>query len=351
MKPTIKIAFVFNNTNWLSIEEKVQQVCGFYGSIFEVIPSVFHTSFVNIPFRTVGSIGGIENTQYNTTTVEPDWYSQYITSLCPGADIAILYLNATDDNPPRSSIGIMQGKYKNVVQCCIFGISETDHAYVYKDGIDVDQGNCFVLFAEHEISHALYLIQEIPDNTHTYFYSGQAIKVLDDLKNGKLNKLQLMIAYLKQQILLLTTQINAIKVMPTITMVQKWAVAIKHAEGWYIPGQIVNGKLYPKGSLSFQNNNPGNLKFAPTIAEWGATQGNPGTDGGHFAVFKTSDQGFQALCNFLTLGCKDGLRDFHKARTLIQFTKVFAGNPPQDYINSIVKELGISPDVNISTFL
>ena len=113
----------------------------------------------------------------------------------------------------QTSVGIMQGRYDKTVQACIFGINENDHVYQYVDGVEVDQGNSCAVFMAHEVSHALYLIQNRPDNTHTYFYSNQASKVLDDLRDGALNKAMQLIAYMKQLVLLLTTAINQQKIM------------------------------------------------------------------------------------------------------------------------------------------
>lgn len=95
--------------------------------------------------------------------------------------------------------------------------------------------------------------------------------------------------------------------------------------------------------------NAGNMKYTALTASWGATKGRPAADGGFFAVFK--DDGLPALCNFLSMGCKDQLLDFHNARTLESFTKIYAGDPPQGYINGIAKILGVSLDTNIATFL
>jgi hypothetical protein len=99
------------------------------------------------------------------------------------------------------------------------------------------------------------------------------------------------------------------------------------------------------------SNNPGNLKYSSLTASWGAVPGRAATDGGHLCHFVDWQTGNDALCNFLTLGCEDELRAFHQARTLTEFTKIYAGNPPQGYIDHIVQALGVSPDVLISTFI
>lgn len=82
------------------------------------------------------------------------------------------------------------------------------------------------------------------------------------------------------------------------------AQAIQSHEGW------------APGSVSFRNNNPGNLKYA---GQPGAT----GADANGFAVFPTYDAGFQALKNQLSL---DASRN--PDWTLTQFfTKYLGGNP------------------------
>lgn len=346
MKPTIKVTFVFNNTAWLSIEEKVKYVVDFFYPDFIIEPTIIHTNFASLPFVSVGTIDGIKNTPSSTNTVDQYWFNLNVSSLTRNADVVLFYVNTTNVPSMQTSVGIMQGKYDSVIQACIFGVNETDRAYQYINGEEVDQGNACAVFMAHEISHALYLIQEQPDNTHAYFYSGQATKVLDDLKNGKLTKLYQMLAYLKQAVLSLTLQINKQKIMnqPTLDkitqsftphpMVYKWAKAIELAEG--------NAPYL---------NNPGSLKVSPLTISWGAHNGVQATDGGWIAKFSNYNDGFQALCNFLTLGCHDELKAFHQSRTLGSFTKVYAGNPPSGYISTIIHELKASVDTNVSTFL
>lgn len=121
-----------------------------------------------------------------------------------------------------------------------------------------------------------------------------------------------------------------------INMIEKWAKIIAKNEG-------ANPSL----------NNPANFKYAPLIASWGAIKGPKGSDGGYFAKFTTYDMGFQALCNFLTLGCKNELKDYHNARTIKEFTLVYTNHPKPafDYSDSLIKELGVTANTLISTFL
>lgn len=115
-----------------------------------------------------------------------------------------------------------------------------------------------------------------------------------------------------------------------------WAKAIQTAEG-----------------ASPASNNPGNLKYSTLTAGWGATKGRAATDGGYLCQFATPNAGFNALCNFLVLGCKNELLAFHAphARTLQGFSEIYAGNPPQGYITRIAATIGVPLNTPISSFL
>lgn len=117
-------------------------------------------------------------------------------------------------------------------------------------------------------------------------------------------------------------------------LIVKWSQAIARGEG-ATPG----------------SHNPGNLKLSSLTASWGATRGRAATDGGFLCQFPDDATGERALCNFLVLGAENQLLAFHQARTLEAFTKVYAGNPPQGYIDSIAQYMGVSEGVDISTFL
>jgi hypothetical protein len=124
--------------------------------------------------------------------------------------------------------------------------------------------------------------------------------------------------------------------VPTKTKIELWADAIAKAEG-------------AKPSL----NNPGDLKYSTLTASWGGTPGFNATDGGSIAQFPTYQRGYTALCSFLRLGCENELIAFHspEARTLEGFMKIFAGNPPAQYIQLIASTLDVPLDIDISTFL
>lgn len=343
--PTINIRFVFNNTNWATRQQKINNVIAFFSTDFIVGIHITNTNFTNIPYITVGEIGGINNTLGTTQTVDRTWYDKNITSLYPDADQIVFHVDAENIPANHTCIGIMQGVINSVVQICIFGINENDDAYV----AGVNQGNSWELFVEHEIAHGLCLLQNVPDNVHTYFYSGQPKLELADLSKGTLTTMQHIVMVLKQIMLELTTEINQTKIMQSTTSnsgqvspmtvqfkpkVVTWAQGIQKWEG-------------AKASL----NNPGNLKYSTLTASWGGKPGDTALDGGSICQFATFDVGFIALCNFLTLGAEDELKAFHQSRTLELFSKVYAGNPPQTYIDGVAAALEVSIDTDVATFL
>ena len=130
---------------------------------------------------------------------------------------------------------------------------------------------------------------------------------------------------------------------------QTLAQLIQTQEVYATPGQTINGTTYPNGSVSYQNNNPGNLVYA---GQAGATQGPNG-----FAVFPTYDAGLQALYNQLGLyssgacGACGG-----QPLTIQQMANIYApasqpGNDPIAYGNNMAAALGVSPDTLLSSAL
>jgi len=114
------------------------------------------------------------------------------------------------------------------------------------------------------------------------------------------------------------------------------ADAIQRVEG-YIPPNA----QYPQGSLAYQNNNPGNLRYAGQPgAVQACTQNN-----GCFAKFPTYDAGYQALENQIQIQAAQG-------QTLSQFINQYA--PPADknntsaYLSTLVAATGASADTPLT---
>lgn len=102
------------------------------------------------------------------------------------------------------------------------------------------------------------------------------------------------------------------------------AATIQQIEGWF------------PGSVSYRNNNPGNLTPA----------GQPGcTPVGNFCSFPDYATGLQALDNQISLDASRGL-------TISQFTAKYApaaaGNDPTSYAAQIAAAAGLSPSDPLS---
>ncbi len=112
------------------------------------------------------------------------------------------------------------------------------------------------------------------------------------------------------------------------------ASAIQQVEGYYPPGT----PGYPQGSLSYRNNNPGNIR--PGSLAVGAT----GSNGG-YAVFPDYQTGWNALVGLIQSPAYWGL-------TLTQFFSRYApsadNNNPAAYAATVAASLGVDADTPLS---
>jgi hypothetical protein len=113
------------------------------------------------------------------------------------------------------------------------------------------------------------------------------------------------------------------------------AAAIQTQEGWY------------PGSVSYRNNNPGNLVF---VGQPGASQG-----AGGFASFSTASAGVAALKNQITLDAVRGSdaagRPINSISDLINSWAPASdpSNDPASYIASVVAQTGYDPNAPLSS--
>lgn len=324
------------SSGWTTWPQKIQAIKNFYAPVVALQIDLVRTSFTNVPIVSqpgqITSFGpnGPVDTAGTDLYVSADWRLKNIVPLGVGYDICIFQCD------PGNNQGIPGGIFVGYGQVDTFIRDENSHAYqMGADGLEHDLGNDGALILIHEISHAFYFMLNKTDNTHKYFYAATPEKVLAEFVFPSQS---LIISLLYQLIALLTKKRDALKNnMNTFPpKVVAWANAIIVPEG-AAPG----------------SNNPGNLKYSSLTASWGATQGRAASDGGHLCQFATPEAGFNALCNFLLLGCENQLLAFHspEARTLAGFTKIYAGNPPQGYINAIEIALDVPGSILISTFL
>jgi hypothetical protein len=333
--------------SWASWPAKIAAIKAFYASVCDLEITVTQT-FLTPKFSLYEG--------ESIYQVDETWYEENVTPLANGADIAMFIVPPSDHTVP-TLIGLEANHPLGPWQTTVF-TDETSHAYVLENGTDVDQGETLVVYAEHELSHVFYAMLAKTDNTHLYFYAGAPEKVLSefDFDETLLSDFQQLVATLEQELGLLkarqiTPETAAASIKIAVPATQQPATP---PQTTFPPKILAWAQIIGKEEgANPELNNPGNLKYSTLTASWGASQGPAAADGGFLAKFATLDAGGAALCNFLVLGCEDGLAAFHppEARTLAGFTKIYAGNPPQGYIDAIVQAMGGDPNVQISTFL
>jgi hypothetical protein len=355
----MKVLIIANACQWVSWPEKIAAIKAFYGPLVELDIDIIYTDFTDIPLTSYpGTVTqftptGAVDVAGNDLEISLDWFGENIAPLIAGYDIAVFQTaNVTANGLP---LGI-KFEELNGTWCCETFATDENFTYTLPtlpgQTTGVTLGNEAEIIIEHEIAHALYSISGQTDNTHEFFYANQFSRVLTDIKlpnQSALVKLyQELIALLIKERDDLKSQKSSADMDNTTTqlakeasttfppMIEKWITAISMGEG-ALPA----------------HHNPGNLKYSTLTASWGGSRGPAASDGGYLCQFATENAGEVALGNFLTLGAADELIAFHApgARTLRGFTVIYAGNPPEGYIDGIIADMGVPGDTQISTFL
>lgn len=188
----------------------------------------------------------------------------------------------------------------------------------------------------HELAHGIVHWTGYDRNSvHHYDYDLKDIKSLfPHLSFKRWN----LLYQLKNLLTLLVELLSAQK----LSRITEWAKAIQKFEGYYQPGE--NPK-YPNGSISYRNNNPGNLRWSPF---------QNGTEGG-FSTFRTYEEGFDALEYQLTIAANGKSQVYTPEMTLLRFFQVYApssdNNYPDIYAKFVADSLGININTKIKTLL
>ena len=115
------------------------------------------------------------------------------------------------------------------------------------------------------------------------------------------------------------------------SIIEKIAIAIQTFEGYF------------PGSVSFRNNNPGNLKYA-------RQPGTTGQDARGFAIFATFDEGWDALIALLNKRAAQ-----HPEWTLLDLFNSYApptdNNNPEQYASFVAEHTGLTPDTTLGGIL
>lgn len=129
--------------------------------------------------------------------------------------------------------------------------------------------------------------------------------------------------------------------VPRINKLEVFAKAIQSFEGWYSPGP-----KYPLGSLSWINNNPGNLKYTPLTVELGAID----KDQYNLCIFNSYKKGYNALYGFIKLAGENKLKRYRDCSILTFFQNYATGNQI-NYANFVAKQLEVSIETKVASLI
>lgn len=107
-------------------------------------------------------------------------------------------------------------------------------------------------------------------------------------------------------------------------LINEFCLAIQGFEGWYAPGE--NAK-YPNGTLSWRNNNPGNIRSVD----------------GPFLVFPSYEKGFAYLKDYVTRACTGRHKAYQPTYSFLNFFHTYApgsdNNQPDHYAQWVADKM------------
>jgi hypothetical protein len=123
-----------------------------------------------------------------------------------------------------------------------------------------------------------------------------------------------------------------------------FCLVIQSFEGWIEPNSI-----YPRGSRSYRNCNPGNLKYVNNMYL------TIGQDSGGFAIFPDYKTGFLALKNKIYKACIGESTIYSPDDTILSFFQKYAptydGNYPEKYAKFVANKLGVNINFQIKNLI
>lgn len=183
----IRVKLIQNNQKWTSLRQKVEAIEDFFNQNNEnpnlnLIIDIGFTNFKDIPFENTPALTGPNNDPTVVPIVSNSWRNINLLPLCAGYDAYVFHISKEDIGDRPTSTAIRGDMDEVPVEIIYFGGSETDEAYVNGKNM----GNAYEYFVKHELSHALYLICDLDDKTHKYFYAGTPELVLADFTESAL---------------------------------------------------------------------------------------------------------------------------------------------------------------------
>lgn len=320
----IKLLIVANRCKWKSWDRKIADLKEWFNPICELDVMLQHTDIAHIPFT-------IYNGEEGNWGVDPDWYDRNISWRGIGSDVILFVLPVKQWRESNKKRGWRTDSEGGAVELQI-ACDEME----MMSWPNFKSMSAFFQLARHEIMHALFAITGQPDTTHYWWDRGELEQARDSIRfpgNWRLPILARALNFIERLISNIIVNEPPKKEMTETKKIIAWANAIKEFEGWN------------PGSLSYRNNNPGNLRYSPF--EIGKNK--------NFSVFKTYDDGWKALLHQLQIAA-DGRSSVYKpGMSLLQFFKLYApahdDNDPDRYARFVADYIGVPPTTKIKELI
>lgn len=350
---TLKLLIVANNQPWKSWDKKVTDLKTWFAPKVNLNVEIVETAYNNIPF-TDYNVPADQVKASDKRGIEFKWFDDHVSKLAQGYDL-VLFSVPTLQWDSKAFRGYRTDRDLGPVE---MQIAANEDERVIRDGKDA--GGVWWNMARHELMHALFMLTGQPDTTHFWWDQWKLETALDEIafptespvdKQGIIQKLINLIAqalgFVQKEVDRITKENSTSIEVPEPTpqkAIDSFCLAIQEFEGYFAPG--VNSK-YPNGTISWRNNNPGNLRPAGQI-------GMTGSKGG-FAVFKNYEVGYQALYHQVEIACNGKSKVYHPNMTILEFFSKFApssdGNYPKIYATFVANKLGVSVDFVIRNLI
>lgn len=325
---------VANNTPW--VPSKVQELEEWFAPKVRLMVDVEHTGYTDIPFTEY--IKSADDEMFKYWGVDRDWYDRYITAEAAGYDIVMLVLPTSQWRDRNRARGWRTDRDQGPVELQV-AADELEHLYgpAPKPGAaNADLGSAFFQYGRHEIMHALFMLTGQPDTTHYWWEQG-----MDKLSNAlaevefpvpheaeELSRLQQILTMLAEILRLMgiLRQIQSEQpqkppespqneARPTL---EDFCDAIEAFEDYVPPGgKYRDGRVAVSGSVSWKNNNPGNLKYVGQALAIGKDKA------GH-AKFRTYGDGRVTLERMVANAVAGKSKVYRPSMTFLEFFTVYA---------------------------
>lgn len=317
------------------------------------------------------------STRDNETHISPEWFAENITSRLIGYNLIILDITREE----RLAYGVVKfdGEYwpnkDNYMECWISvdkdapppSSNRTRTAYdpLLKMAVNITKAEHLIFHeAGHAFTHFSGRRQELAAKyglkkgdliTHYFDYQLHDVtRVYREVSFRKWSLLDYMKSLLEQVVNLLTIKIDLESQLPLTPpkppladkKLEKWALAIQAFEDYVKPGERYrDGTMAPEGSLSYRNNNPGNLRWSPFQA---GVRNN-------FSFFNTYQEGYNALIHQLRIAADGRSSVYRPDMTILEFFEKYApssdNNWPRVYAQYVADRIGVPIETKIKTLI